>query len=150
MKKLVLSMFLVMLLLVTGCGQSNEAYLVKAGSETFKNGSSYVITSIEELNEYVSHTYNKFDEAVKSYDSSYFENNALVIAEITKSSGSYKMKMSSVKIDENIMTIKVKSSAPQYVTMDMAYWHIIVECTQEEANAITTVNILENNKQINK
>ena len=52
--------------------------------------------------------------------------------------------------DYLVEAIKVKSSAPQYVTMDMAYWHIIVECTQEEANAITTVNILENNKQINK
>ena len=60
------------------------------------------------------------------------------------------MKMSSVKIDENIMTIKVKSSAPQYVTMDMAYWHIIVECTQEEANSLIAINIFENNKQISK
>ena len=82
-------------LVLTGCSLDREVNLVRAGSHTFNHGASYIIDSVEELNEYVSNTYNDFDKSVAQYDSVYFEVSALVIVEVTKSSGSYKLKMSS-------------------------------------------------------
>lgn len=108
-------------MILTGCSLDREVKLVRAGSHTFNNGATYIINSVEELNDYVSNTYNDFDKSAANYDDSYFEESALVIAEVTKNSGSYKLKMSSVKIDDGVMIVKFKSSCPDIVTCDMAY-----------------------------
>ena len=53
--------------------------------------------------------------------------------------------MSSVKIDDGTMVVKFKSSCPNIATCDMAYWHIVIECTQAEADSLTAIEIYENN-----
>ena len=145
MKKFLLFFVMLFSMVLTGCSLDREVNLVRAGSHTFNNGATYIINSVEELNDYVSNTYNDFDKSVANYDDSYFEESALVIAEVTKNSGSYKLKMSSVKIDDGVMIVKFKSSCPDIVTYDMAYWHIVIECTQAEANSLTAIEIYENN-----
>ena len=145
MKKFLLFFTMLFMLVLTGCSLDREVNLVKAGSNSFSHGSSYIIESLNELNEYVSNTYNNFDDSVAKYDDAYFQESALVIVEIAKSSGSYKLKMSSVKIDDSTMVVKYKTNSPQYVTHDMAYWHIVIECTQAEVESLTTVSVYENN-----
>jgi len=135
-------------LALTGCSLDREVNLVRAGSHTFDNGASYIIDSLDELNEYVSNTYNNFDDSVVKYDDAYFESSALVIVEVAKSSGSYKLKMSSVKIDDGTMVVKFKSKCPSIATCDMAYWHIVVECTQEEADSLIAIEIYENGNKV--
>ena len=146
MKKFLLFFIMLFSVVLTGCSLDREVNLVRAGSHTFNHGATYIINSVEELNDYVSNTYNDFDKSVVQYDSTYFENSALVIIEVTKSSGSYKLKMSSVKIEDNLMTVKFKSSCPNIVTCDMAYWHIVIECTQAEVENLTSIALYENNK----
>ena len=82
------------------------------------------------------------------YDEDYFKTSALVIIEITKNSGSYKLTMSSVKIVDGSMIVKFKSSKPNIVTHDMAYWHIVVECTQEELLEFSSVQVYDNNNKV--
>lgn len=135
-------------MILTGCSLDREVKLVRAGSHTFNNGATYIINSVEELNDYVSNTYNDFDKSAANYDDSYFEESALVIAEVTKNSGSYKLKMSSVKIDDGVMIVKFKSSCPDIVTCDMAYWHIVIECTKTEADSLTAIEIYENGNKL--
>lgn len=148
MKKFLLFFVMLFSMALTGCSLDREVNLVRAGSHTFNNGATYIINSVEELNDYVSSTYNDFDKSVSNYDDSYFEESALVIAEVAKSSGSYKLKMSSVKIDDGTMVIKFKSSCPNTATCDMAYWHIVIECTQEEVNNLTAIEIYENGNKV--
>ena len=98
---------------------------------------------MEELNEYVSGIYNNFDTAVEKYDEEYFKTSALVIAEITKYTGSAKLTLKSIVFNEDTMVIKFKTKTPNTVTCDMAYWHIIVECTQEEVNSINNIKVYD-------
>jgi hypothetical protein len=148
MKKVLLFFIMLFSLALTGCSLDREVNLVRAGSHTFDNGASYIIDSVDELNEYVSNTYNNFDDSVVKYDDAYFESSALVIVEVAKSSGSYKLKMSSVKIDDGRMVVKFKSSCPNTATCDMAYWHIVIECTQEEADSLIAIEIYENGNKV--
>lgn len=148
MKKVLLFFIMLFSLALTGCSLDREVNLVRAGSHTFDNGASYIIDSLDELNEYVSNTYNNFDDSVVKYDDAYFESSALVIVEVAKSSGSYKLKMSSVKIDDGTMVVKFKSKCPSIATCDMAYWHIVVECTQEEADSLIAIEIYENGNKV--
>ena len=148
MKKFLLFFIMLFSVVLTGCSLDREVNLVRAGSHTFDNGASYIIDSVDELNEYVSNTYNNFDDSVVKYDDAYFESSALVIVEVSKSSGSYKLKMSSVKIDDGTMVVKFKSSCPNTVTCDMAYWHIVIECTQEEADSLIAIEIYENGNKV--
>ena len=55
--------------------------------------------------------------------------------------------MSSVKIDDGIMSVKFKSSCPNTATFDTAYWHIVIECTQEEAGTITSVEVYDSGEK---
>lgn len=148
MKKVLLFFIMLFSFALTGCSLDREVNLVRAGSHTFDNGASYIIDSLDELNEYVSNTYNNFDDSVVKYDDAYFESSALVIVEVAKSSGSYKLKMSSVKIDDGTMVVKFKSKCPSIATCDMAYWHIIIECTQEEVDSLTAIEIYENGNKV--
>ena len=56
--------------------------------------------------------------------------------------------MSSVKIDDGIMSVKFKSSCPNTATCNMAYWHIVIECTQEEAGTITSVEVYDSGEKV--
>ncbi len=141
--------FLLILLCVTGCSNGREVNLVRAGSYEFNHGSTYIIDSLEELDEYVSHTYNNFNQSVEKYEKSYFEKSAIVIVEITKSTGSSKLKVSSVNIKDTTMVIRFNTRTPNIVTCDMAYWHIIIECTQEEIKGIETIKVYDSGNIVN-
>ena len=39
-------------------------------------------------------------------------------------------------------------TCPDIVTCNMAYWHIVIECTQAEVESITAVNVYENGEQV--
>ena len=143
MKKFLVIFVMLFSIILTGCSLDREAYLVRAGGPSFNHGSTYVINSVEELDEYVSGTYNNFDTAVEKYDEEYFKASALVIAEITKNTGSAKLTLKSIDFNEDTMVIKFKTKTPNTVTWDMAYWHIIVECTQEEVNSINNIKVYD-------
>lgn len=143
MKKFLVIFVMLFSIILTGCSLDREAYLVRAGGPSFNHGSTYVINSVEELNEYVSGTYNNFDTVVEKYDEEYFKTSALVIAEITKNTGSAKLTLKSIDFNEDTMVIKFKTKTPNIVTCDMAYWHIIVECTQEEVNSINSIKVYD-------
>lgn len=143
MKKFLVIFVMLFSIILTGCSLDREAYLVRAGGPSFNHGSTYVINSVEELNEYVSGTYNNFDTVVEKYDEEYFKVSALVIAEITKNTGSAKLTLKSIDFNEDTMVIKFKTKTPNIVTCDMAYWHIIVECTQEEVNSINSIKVYD-------
>ena len=143
MKKFLVIFVMLFSIILTGCSLDREAYLVRAGGPSFNHGSTYVINSVEELNEYVSGTYNNFDTVVEKYDEEYFKASALVIAEISKNTGSAKLTLKSIDFNEDTMVIKFKTKTPNIVTCDMAYWHIIVECTQEEVNSINSIKVYD-------
>lgn len=143
MKKFLFLFVMLFSIILTGCSLDREAYLVRAGGPSFNNGSTYAINSLEELNEYVSGIYNNFDTAVEKYDEEYFKTSALVIAEITKYTGSAKLTLKSIVFNEDTMVIKFKTKTPYTVTCDMAYWHIIVECIQEEVNSINNIKVYD-------
>ena len=49
------------------------------------------------------------------------------------------------------MIIKFNTKTPNIVTMDMAYWHIIVECSKEESKKICNIELYDSgNKVIEK
>ena len=149
MKKIFVFLIMVCTFLLSGCSSlDRDVSLVRAGSHTFNHSETYVISTETELDEYVSNTYNNFNESVVEYDEDYFKTSALVIIEITKNSGSYKLTMSSVKIVDGSMIVKFKSSKPNIVTHDMAYWHIVVECTQEELLKFSSVQVYDNNNKV--
>ena len=74
MKKYLVLLFM-FLFCLTGCSLDRDVHLVRAGSHTFNHGSTYIIDSISDLNEYVVNTYNDFDKSVVEYDEEYFKNN---------------------------------------------------------------------------
>ncbi|GEM_PF-572661 len=78
-----------------------------------------------------------FNEAIKEYDDSFFENNALVFAVTREGSGSITYK--SASIDGN--NINVEKVVPEVNTCDMAYWHIIFEVEKTDPILSGKINI---------
>ena len=148
MEKIFILIITLFIFTLSGCSSETNAYLVRVGGPRFNHGSSYVINSVEELIEYVDGTYNNFDDAVEKYDEEYFKNSALIIAEIVKNSGSAKLTLKSIDVKEEILIIKFKTRTPSIVTCDMAYWHILVECSQEEANSISSIEVYDIGKLV--
>lgn len=66
MKKIFVVFIMVIFLGVTGCSLDREAYLVRAGGPNFNHGSTYIIESREELDEYIKGTYNNFESSVEN------------------------------------------------------------------------------------
>lgn len=150
MKKFFVGFIMLFSLILTGCSVNREVILVRAGGPEFNHGSTYVINSTVELKNYILGTYNNFENSVTKYNDEYFETSALVIVEITKNTGSAKLTIKSVNLVNDSLIIKFKTKTPNVVTCDMAYWHILIECTQEEANTIKTIEVYDSGNLITK
>jgi len=69
-----------------------------------------------------------FNEIALSYDDSFFENYAVILAYVTASSGSYRFDIQEVILDGSSFCIDVvRTNHPKVGTADMASWFVIAE-----------------------
>jgi len=122
---------------------SREVNLVRCGGPNFIGDRVYKIDSKEELDEYSSNMYEQFNEYVNKYNETYFSDKLLMIAHIEKGTGSAKITYKSVSFEDENMIIKFSTYYPYYMSDDMAYWHLIIECDKSELENITSVRVIE-------
>ena len=81
------------------------------------------ITSVDQL---------PTEEALKGYDTAFFENNALVIVVETVTSGSMQLELEGIYLNGDTATVTLKRSMPGDVgTTDMATWLLWAEVSRE-------------------
>ncbi len=108
-----------------------------------------IIRSVEELdgyykenkNSYFSDSENssKFLNVCDKYDSSYFEDNILILVVLEETSGSVSHEVESIKFDGSELSVNINCISPESGTCDMAEWHIFIE--PDEKIAVTDENI---------
>lgn len=148
-KRLVVILFIFCLLLVS-CNQMKEYNILYVKTSYTNNsdrqhGNVCIIDNITSLNDYVlKEETSSLSNAVLKYDEIYFETNALALILIVESSGSNSVKVKSINIKDGIFKINIKRILPsegENGTCDMAYWHILIELTLEEAKSIIDYDV---------
>ena len=85
------------------------------------------------------------ESSLVKYDNAYFESSALLIIEVAKSSVSYKLKTSSVKLMTEQWLLNL---ILDILILQHAIWHIVIECYQKEVDNLTTIEIYENGNKV--
>ena len=142
-------------MLVAFKSQDTTTKLIRTNYVSGTHGKSYVIESLEELEEYIKtnmdvyglHHKEKvyedttigFVDAVEEYDEEFFKEKTLVIVLLTESSGSIRHKVTSASVKDGTMEIKIERKVPEIGTCDMAGWHVLVETEKVEIEEIRVV-----------
>ena len=150
-------------MLVAFKSQDTTTKLIRTNYVSGTHGKSYVIESLEELEEYIKtnmdvyglHHKEKvyedttigFVDAVEEYDEEFFKEKTLVIVLLTESSGSIRHKVTSASVKDGTMEIKIERKVPEIGTCDMAGWHVLVETEKVE---IEEIRVVVDGKEITK
>ena len=109
-----------------------DAQYIRAGSK--KELSAYpavkIIRSADEMSRYLkkeTHMSDALVNACQKYDVNYFKEQILIIVLLEEGSGSVRHEVEKVGADNGHAVIQIKSIAPEAVTCDMAWWHILIE-----------------------
>ncbi len=100
--------------------------------------SAVVIRSKAELRAYYEDYKEQFDlerreaggflDACDKYDDAYFEERILILARVESGSGSTRFNVTDVRVSESgTLTIDIAALTPEFITCDMAEWHIFIE-----------------------
>ncbi len=84
-----------------------------------------------------------FNDAIKKYDDTFFEDRILALIPVTEPSGSIRHKVTSVTTENDTTTITVNRYSPGTGTCDMGYWHIFVELRCGQAGSELKTEISE-------
>ncbi len=77
-----------------------------------------------------------FAEVIEKYDSSYFEENALIIVHIEEVSGSIRHTVESLEKVNGRLEVKIKRHVPETGTDDMADWFAIIEVKRSDISDV--------------
>ncbi|MBQ8293725.1 MAG: hypothetical protein IJX78_08000 [Bacilli bacterium] len=158
MKRILIGVVLLIFVLsLTGC--DNQDIIDESNYDAtyveFKNSSEvlareyyYEITSVSELEQFLKNHLGK-ENTLKKYDKKFFRNNVLLAFMVEESSGGNA---------HNIYTSDISDSGTLYldvkltqggITMNMAYWAVFYEISQEDFGKITNgINISKGGKVI--
>lgn len=136
MKFRIIRIFFLLIFLICGCQVSslNYSYKFIPARENIKEVNKLIIDSFEEKEEI---TYLSIDE----YNIEYFENNALVIINLSGDSGSVKYSVGNINIFNNVLDVEVVKAYPRTVTLDLVYKTLLIEIPKETANEINDINL---------
>ena len=162
MKNKIVTLLIIIFVLVTSSilmgfkfsSENVNVQYIKTNWVSGTNRTTIVISSIEELRNYVetniekyglerkttfySDTTKGFEDAIEKYDEEYFRNNNLVLVLLEESSGSIRHNLEKFDINNNIIEISIVKKIPDICTCDMAGWHIIIEVNKIN---ITEINV---------
>lgn len=140
-----------------------DAQYIRTNWVSGSHGTTYIIETKEELEEYLTANMEEFglqhkekvyadttigfEDAIQKYDEEFFKNNNLVLVLLTAESGSIRHKVNSANIADGVMTINITRQTKEYQTCDMAGWHIIIET---EKVSIDKIVVYEEGKEITK
>ena len=152
--KIILIMFVLLActMLVAFKSQDNTTKLIRTNYVSGTHGNTYVIESLEELEEYYNTNKEKhnlghrekvysdttigFADATKEYDEEFFKEHNIVLVLLTASSGSIRYKVANINLNDGTMEINITKKTPEIGTCDMAGWHIIIETDKQEIEEI--------------
>ena len=163
MKKLILTIILLMLILISGCSKNNikfkVAYEGKGGFGFDKENSTFCISehvsSKEQLIELSDKMNNHFfDESstnynneiathIRTYDDIFFKENSLIICVINAGNG-YEYKINDLDIQDNILSVNIKKIEKSGIYTDEGFTYIFVIETNK--NNLIDVKNIEVNK----
>ena len=148
----IIGILLACTMLVAFKSQDTTTKLIRTNYVSGTHGQTYVIESVDELDEYIKTNMDEyglhhkekvyedttigFVDAVEEYDEEYFKEKTLVIVLLTENSGSIRHKVTKASVNEGTMEIKIKRVVPEIGTCDMAGWHIIIETDKQEIEKI--------------
>ena len=79
-----------------------------------------------------------FDEVTASYGSGFFEDNCLVLAYVTASSGTFRFGIRDMKVTDQMLVMEVvQTNDPEAYTDDMAGWFMMAEVPKTDIESCT-------------
>ena len=142
-------------MLVAFKSQDKITKLIRTNYVSGTHGKTYVIESLEELEEYYNANKEKhnlghrekvysdttigFADATKEYDEEFFKDHNIVLVLLTASSGSIRYKVENINLNDGVMEINITKKTPEIGTCDMAGWHVLVEIEKVEIEEISVV-----------
>ena len=141
MKKILLLVLVSVVLFLGGCSRNNYFYINK--TESFKNGATYTVKSLDEYNSFVESV--GFNKEIKKYNERYFKKSAIVIFQIMIGID-YKISKTYTVFEGNKMAFNFEKQLPGKLRgVSPAYSNvtIIVECKQKELDGISIIELYE-------
>ena len=91
---------------------------------------------IQQLDEYfyLTRGEDSFEKAMEVYDNGFYDTHSLVIAYIPENSGSIRHRISSLKEDEQTISIEIEQIHPDICSADMAGWFMLYEMEDEKVD----------------
>ena len=139
-------------MLVAFKSQETNTKYIRTNYVSGTHGKTYVIESLEELEEYYNANKEKYNlghrekvysdttigfaDAIEEYDEEFFKNHNIVLVLLTASSGSIRYKVENINLNDGVMEINITKKTPEIGTCDMAGWHIIIETEKQEIEEI--------------
>lgn len=143
---------------LAGIGAFRADYFrTNGGREGAQYPRSYIFTDRQMLDAYLAENggYYSFEDeltdpstesagfmaACRRYDEAYFKNAALIAVVVEEGSGSVRHRVESVKLQNNILSIRLLRQTPEVFTCDMAQWHILIEVGRLSVNEAVKVEV---------
>lgn len=73
------------------------------------------------------------------YTDNYFENKALVVTEIKLVSGSIQIRVNTIIVKHEIMTVYYHTAYTEPFTQDIAYWRILLEVDKNDVDSVCAI-----------
>lgn len=148
----IIGILLACTMLVAFKSQETNVKYIRTNYVSGTHGKTYVIESIEELEEYYNANKEKhnlchmeklysdttigFEDETKEYDEEFFKEHNIVLVLLTASSGSIKYKVENINLNDGVMEINITKKIPEIGTCDMVGWHIIIETDKQDIEEI--------------
>lgn len=138
-RKIYIVITLLFSLILIGCSEAVVEYKVHTFNLRLLNRHS-LVKNIDELEEQINEVKDydidnyltSYINQLTSYGNKYFEDNYLVLANLTMGSGSTILSIDKLTISNDILKIKYKTKTPNIATSDVKAWNFIIEINKNE------------------
>lgn len=76
------------------------------------------------------------------YNEEFFNSKSLIVIQLRATSGSIRHEVTKVVMNQDVITVQITTTKPEFGTMDMAEWAIFVEIDNSVVNDNTTVDFV--------
>jgi hypothetical protein len=121
-------------------------YKSGTGSAIKSDFDARIIRSYSELTQFYNSDKDFGSSYIAGYDDDFFEENAIVLICLTRSSGSFRDRINSLSRENGRLTIDYTTLKTYFFTDDMKYWRVLIKVKKNDVAGIT--EIVPQNRQI--
>ncbi|HOB36704.1 MAG: hypothetical protein GX172_04315 [Clostridiales bacterium] len=114
-------------------------YKSGTGSAIKSDFDARIIRSYSELTQFYNSDKDFGSSYIAGYDDDFFEENAIVLICLTRSSGSFRDRINSLSRENGRLTIDYTTLITYFFTADMKYWRVLIKVKKSDVEGITEI-----------